>query len=82
MKSQVGYDLVTKPPPPYASYPASPFFVPGFHTQYSDFHLLVTKYSSFLSYHSEKHERHLTWKAGAIFFWAYNLCKDFEPDLM
>ena len=34
------------------------------------------------NHHSEKHERHLTWKAGAIFFWAYNLCKDFEPDLM
>ena len=56
--------------------------MPGFHIQYSDFHLLVTRYGRFLSYHSEKHERHLMRKAGAIFFWLYNLSKDFEPDLL
>ena len=82
VESQVGYDVVTKPPPAYASYSASPFLCQDSTLNILIFHLLVTKYSSFLSYHSEKHERHLMWKAGAIFFGAYNLCKDFEPGLM
>ena len=57
--------------------PIHSLLVPGFHTQYSpDLHLLVPKYKSFLSYHSE-YERRLTWKAGAIPFWASKLCKEF-----